>query len=141
MKIDLVHKTWITNGPMEQSHAQGKKKKKIRLVWLSSACLLLAIQSQRVIKTRIVQVFKCVSNSFVNTPFAVSDVPVIFNYIEYLITFRRMMRFGNTIGFDAAMQMVTTSSISADAFLKFFEPLDTWLDKQIQKFNIPIGWK
>lgn len=51
------------------------------------------------------------------------------------------MRFGNTIGFDAAMQMVTTSSISADAFLKFFEPLDTWLDKQIQKFNIPIGWK
>ena len=52
-----------------------------------------------------------------------------------------MLQAGSSKPWPEVLEKMTGSKkMQADAILEYFQPLEAWLDKEIQKDSIPVGW-
>ena len=55
--------------------------------------------------------------------------------------FAKMLEMGQSRPWPEALERATgTRSMDATAVLDYFAPLKAWLDEQIRKEKIPVGW-
>ena len=52
-----------------------------------------------------------------------------------------MLELGSSLPWQDALEKLTgTKEMSAKPLSKFFEPLENWLDREIEVKGIPVGW-
>lgn len=59
-----------------------------------------------------------------------------------LLFFRKMMSLGQSRPWQEALKIITggESEISAKPLLAYYQPLIQWLEEEVERNDIPIGW-
>ena len=51
------------------------------------------------------------------------------------------MKLGSSVHWKYALFLTTgTSNLKTESLLRYYEPIRKWLELQIDRYNIPVGW-